>query len=422
MKHLMMRCTGFVFGLLLFSSGNIWAEGVDIFGYAQITLTGNKDLANDDVSPTTSFSVQEFDLFFQKTLSPKITMLADIQFNGNYSTTKSWGSMALDELWIKFSPYRQLNIKVGKLLPTFNSFNEIKTKFPLFPYIVRPIVYETSFQESLALNRWAPEHAMLQIFGTQPVSQAKLDYAIFGGNSEFLQSKVEGNGTLTLPGDDTTNFKLVGGRVGMRANGIKFGVSGTYDYARNDVINTSVASQNAQFEIINSHLPPGVPTIPTIPKLGEIPRARLGIDLSYTGHGLTAEAEYILINEMPSDKEKANLDKIVSGTTIPAGIMGPNAVQTIGTDLTKSFWYVNVMYDFMEKFYASVGFSNQADASDLMVSKDGVSALLFCLGYRITDNVTLKTELTNIRNDLMSDEATIKLNEIIPQIAVSVFF
>lgn len=422
MKHLVLRCAGLVFGLLLFSSGNIRAEGVDIFGYAQITLTGNKDLADDNVRPKTTFSVQEFDLFFQKTLSPKITMLADIQFNGNYSTSKSWGSMALDELWIKFSPYRQLNIKVGKLLPTFNSFNEIKTKFPLFPYIVRPIVYETSFQESLALNRWAPEHAMMQIFGTQPINEAKLDYAIFGGNSEFLETEVKGSGTLTLPGDDTTNFKLVGGRVGMRTSGIKFGVSGTYDYARNDVINTSVADQNAQFEIINSHLPPGAPAIPAIPKLGEIPRARLGIDLSYTGHGLTVEGEYILIKEMPSDKEKANLDRIVSGTTIPAGIMGPNAVQTIGTDLTKSFWYVNVMYDFLEKFYASAGFSNQADASDLMVSKDGVSALLFCLGYRLTDNVTIKTELTNIRNDIMSDEAVIELNQIIGQVAVSVFF
>lgn len=419
MKRLTMRCAGFVFGLLLFSSGNIRAEVMDIFGYYQITLTGNKDLENDNVRPTTTISVQEFDLFLQKKLSPKITMLADIQFNGNYSTTKSWGSMALDELWVKFSPARQLNIKVGKLLPTFNSFNEIKTKFPLFPYIVRPIVYETSFQESLALNRWAPEHAMLQIFGTQPVNQAKLDYAIFGGNSEFLQAEVKGSGTLTLPGDDTTNFKLVGGRVGVRTNGIKFGVSGTYDYTRSDVINTSVADQNAQNEIISTHLPF---TIPEIPALGEIPRARLGIDLSYTGHGLTAEAEFILIKEMPSDEEKANLDKIVSGTTIPAGIMGPNAVQTIGKDLTKTFWYVNIMYDFLEKFYASAGFSNQADASDLMVSKDGVSALLFCLGYRISDNVTLKTEFTNIRNDIMSDKATIKLNQIIPQIAVSVFF
>ena len=205
----------------------------------------------------------------------------------------------------------------------------------------------------------------------------------------------------------------------MRANGIKFGASGTYDNTRNDVINTSVANQNAQNVIISSHLPF---TIPTIPKLGAIPRARLGFDLSYTGHGLTVEAEYILIKEMLSDAEKANLDKIVSGTTIPAGIMGPNAIQTIGTDLTKTFWYVNVMYDFLEKFYASVGMSVQTDASDLMVSKDGVAGLLFCLGYRLTDNVTIKTEFTNIRNDLLSDEAHIKLNQIIPQIAVSVFF
>ncbi|NLD94515.1 MAG: hypothetical protein GX639_17800 [Fibrobacter sp.] len=422
MKLLKMRCVVPLFGLLLFSSTNISAEGVDIFGYAQITLTGNKDLADESVSPTTTFSVQEFDLFFQKTLSPKITMLADIQFNGNYSTSKSWGSMALDELWIKFSPYRQLNIKVGKLLPTFNSFNEIKTKFPLFPYIVRPIVYETSFQESLALNRWAPEHAMMQIFGTQPINNAKLDYAIFGGNSEFLETEVKGSGTLTLPGDDTTNFKLVGGRVGMRASGIKFGVSGTYDYARNDVINKSVADQNARIPSINEHLPSFVPKLEIMPKLGDIPRARLGFDLSYTGHGLTIEGEYILVKQMPSDKEKANLDIIVKGTTIPAGQMKPYAVQTVGTDLTKSFWYVNVMYDFLDKFYASAGFSNQADASDLLVSKDGVTGLLFCFGYRLTDNVTIKSEFTNIRNDIMSDEAAIELNQIIGQVAVSVFF
>ena len=190
MKHLMARCAGFVLGLLLFSSGNIWAEGVDIFGYYQITLTGTKDLENTDIPTKTTASVQEFDLFLQKTLSPKISMLADLQFNGNYNTTKSWGSMALDEAWVKFSPSRLLNIKVGKLLPTFNNFNEIKTKFPLFPFIVRPIVYETSFQEALALNRWAPEHAMLQIYGTQPVRRAKLDYAIFAGNSEFIENKV----------------------------------------------------------------------------------------------------------------------------------------------------------------------------------------------------------------------------------------
>lgn len=422
MKHLMKRCVGVTLGMLLFSSGSIYAEGMDIFGYSQITLVGTKDLEHSDLKPKLNASVQELDIFLQKTISPKISTLVDLQFTGNYSTTKSWGNMALEEAWVKFSPSRLLNIKVGKVLPIFNNFNEIKSRFPLFPYIIRPIVYETSYQESLSLNRWVPEHAMFQIYGSHRVSKAILDYALFAGNSEFIKNRLTSSSGLDLPGDDTTSFKLVGGRVGVRSNGIKFGASGTYDNTRSDVINNSVADQNVMLAGINEHLPTGVPQIPAIPYLGAIPRARLGFDLSYTGHGLTVESEYILIKEMPSDAEKANLDMIVSGTTIPAGIMGPNAIKTIGTDLTKTFWYVNVMYDFMEKYYTSVGMSVQTDASDLMVTKDGVVGLLFCFGYRLSDEVTIKSEFTNIRNDLMSKDAHLVLNMIIPQLAVSVFF
>jgi hypothetical protein len=94
-------------------------------------------------------------------------------------------------------------------------------------------------------------HALLQVNGTIPSGKMKFDYAVFGGNSEFIKSKAGTESFQSAPvGTDTTNFKLVGGRLGIRAHDVKFGVSGTYDKTRNDDINSSISTANSMMKQI----------------------------------------------------------------------------------------------------------------------------------------------------------------------------
>ena len=117
-------------------------------------------------------------------------------------------------------------------IPVFNYLNDIKTRSPLLPYIVRPIVYETSLEEIIPIEDFVPEKAFLQAYGALPLSEMDLEYAIFLGNSPSVNNNQEYGQT----GVDTTLAMLVGGRVGFLWNNfdsnlseIKVGVSSTYD-------------------------------------------------------------------------------------------------------------------------------------------------------------------------------------------------
>jgi hypothetical protein len=121
--------------------------------------------------------------------------------------------------------------------------------------------------KNLPLGAYLPERAFVQVKGTIPTGDVQFDYAVHVGNSSTHYITTSTVGTW-VPGQDTTSLKAVGGRVGLRWSGLKAGVSCTYD-------------RDSQSNLT----------------LGDLPRTRVGFDLSYTIAGFTAQGEYIAADD-----------------------------------------------------------------------------------------------------------------------------
>lgn len=391
------------------------SEGIEINGYAQAYGSYSR---GEDPKPSTkssSFNIQEMDLVFQKDLGSALSTFADLQFLNTYSTEKGWGDLNLDQMWIKYSPAKQFNVKFGHIVPTFNAFNEIKTKFPLLPYIFRPLIYEASINAIVNPQEYLPMHAALQVNGTFSASALKLDYALFGGNSDFIvSSKIAGASMYTVPGVDTTNFKLFGGRIGARIADLKLGFSYTYDKAANTPLNNNIALLNGRIQQMSKLY--SYP-IPLYNKIGKSDRNRIGVDLSYSNFGLTLESEYIYVMNSVEENDKQTLKKIANGISLP----GIPPIKTISDDLSRHFFYANINYDILEKFFLTAGYSYMKNSFDLATSKYGYNEIFGGGGFRMSDNVTLKAQCMSIRNDLSKDPM-VKLNILIVSAGASVYF
>jgi hypothetical protein len=375
-----------IFSLFALSNAEL-GMGIDMYGYFQSELLYERSImkiaGNSDTTSRTSSEVSELDLFFHKEISPKISALVNLQFVENFSTENLWGDFNLDQAWVKFDLSTMCVIKVGHIIPIFNNFNEIKSRFPLFPFILRPAIYESFYGKMVQSSIFLPLHAALQVNGTFPFGKAKLDYAIFGGNSDFINTK-SGNASYSLTpfGTDSTTFKMVGGRLGIRAFDIKLGVSGTYDYSRNDDINSYIVTANDAMKTFMGN------NAPVLSFIDPTPRYRFGSDLSYTNGRISFEAEYIYIHFTPKGKAKNQLD-IASDVT-------KNSFSPIYKDLDRQFAYAAFTYLFTEKFDATVAGYYNKTASSLLLHK-GLYGADLCAGYHLNDNVTLKAQIRNVK-------------------------
>lgn len=133
---------------------------------------------------------------------------------------------------------------------------------------MRPLVYETSFRDFIAVEEYLPQRAFVQAYGFVPAGDVKVDYALFLGNGPNINDNPEEGQT----GVDTTDSFLVGGRLGIRVGEWKAGLSATRDH-----FNT------APFE-----LEPG-----NAIDLQQLTRRRLGADLSFAWNEYSFEAEII---------------------------------------------------------------------------------------------------------------------------------
>jgi hypothetical protein len=111
-----------------------------VFGYFQNSLQHWTTFENHP--PQNSFSVQQLNLFMKKDLAPHWTAFVNFEFLNNYSSSRRWGAMNLEEAWVKYQSGPTFNLKLGLQIPTFNNLNEIKNRTPLLPYVIRPLVYE----------------------------------------------------------------------------------------------------------------------------------------------------------------------------------------------------------------------------------------------------------------------------------------
>ncbi len=221
-----------------------------------------------------TFTLQQFNLFFTKDFEGKwgnFTTFANIEINNNFNFEKNWGQIKLEEAWARYNYSDAFNVKVGLFIPTFNNFNEIKNRMPIIPYLFRPLVYEATISEVIPLQDFIPLTANLQIQGNIPVNEdITSTYALFLGNSEdkYYSSQTSG---IVYRGMDTTTFKMIGGRIGLKYRSFKFGVSGTYDRDNQSIL----------FE--GSNLNPN------------LKRYRVGGDLSFTYGDFSFETEFIKV-------------------------------------------------------------------------------------------------------------------------------
>ncbi|MFQ5770818.1 MAG: hypothetical protein ACE5HX_09790, partial [bacterium] len=163
------------------SLAQIGESPIRIFGYFQNSLQHWTTF--EDRQEQNSFSVQQLNLFFQKDLGQNWRAFVNFEFLNNFSSSRQWGAANLEEAWVRYRANEKFNLKLGLLIPIFNNLNEIKNRTPLLPYIVRPLVYETSFSEFIAVEEFTPARAFVQAYGFLPIDDVKLDYALFVGNS-----------------------------------------------------------------------------------------------------------------------------------------------------------------------------------------------------------------------------------------------
>lgn len=309
-----------------------------IFGYFQTLFHyQQQDVPKDKA---TSFSLQQLNLFLQKDLARNWRAFVNIEGINTFNSKQNWGSLRFEEAWARYRDGVKFNLKVGLQIPTFNNFNEIKNRTPLLDYAIRPLVYETSFEEFITVEEYLPTRAFVQAYGFLPRNDFKLDYALYLGNSP----NVNGSVTTRQTGVDTTTSLLVGGRIGIRFLGLKAGVSAT--------------RQNIDFYSFAAGLYNGPPNL-----YEDIIQRRLGVDVSFDYNRFYIESELISVSyEEISSTE--NIDK--------------------------DFYYATVGYDFSEKtsLYGSYWYTGEDfEAIDLTID-------VWSLGcsYAFNDRTKLKAQ------------------------------
>ena len=342
--------------------------GINIFGYYQGQFE-QSNVQGDFARQWNTFGLQQMNLLLEKDLGSSLSGFVGLQFSGNYASDKSWGSFNVEEAWMKYSPVEYFNVKAGLLVPTFNNLNEIKTKTPLLPYVIRPLVYESPMAALLAPSSFVPEKAFFQIYGAFPVGSAKIDYSLFTGNNgpDFVSSTLGIAGSLS--GQDTSKFKLFGGRVGIRTGSLKVGVSGTYD--RNNPGNPVN---------LPSFFYGATPIYDAASMLGSVVRVRVGADVSFQIAGVSFEGEVISVNHSPTEAQQAILDVLPLYTR-----------NNLYSDLNKLFYYAAVSYDFNDQWYGFATYSKYQDKFN-MVFHAGMDCYGFGGGFRPTGSVVVKAQ------------------------------
>lgn len=381
---------GFILSILM--GGNLYAQQSDdlyIFGFSQ-TLFSNKlvdaaafpypadnptngvPLEFNTRSEANSFSLHQLNLFFRKPISERTTFFLNLEATGSYSTQNQSGNFQIPEGWLSYNHSEKLTLKMGLLIPRFNNLNEIKNRLPLFPYLIRPTIYEALFNGVFISEDYLPERAYFQMSGDLPLYNKYLfDYAFYVGNSEssYSSNNQPGEGSLDdeeaatiYKGENLTTQLSYGARLGLKNifQSFKIGLSATYDHDnRNETAETSF-----------SRLPDLV-----MPAFGDVSRYRIGTDLSFSYKKFTFEGEYIGVFHNHSEIHKTP--------------------QYRNADLNKYFYYGVLTYNFSEKMYSFIGHNKFADNSyEFLLAKSadkaGITYDTIGGGWRPMENVVFK--------------------------------
>lgn len=384
---------------------------LNLFGYFQSSLqhwtTQNVSSNRPELTgeagrrAQNSFSIQQLNLFLSKDLSRHWRAFVNFEVLNNFSSQRRWGGFNLEEAWVRYKPSDYFNLKLGLLIPEFNHLNEIKNRTPLLPYIIRPLIYEASFNEFVGLVEEAtPTRAFLQAAGTLPLPKAKLDYALYLGNSPNIASWEDGQQS----GVDTSATFLVGARLGLRERSWKAGVSLTRDQVNRRLRMVGIAVYDFYYR--------------------ESGRIRLGGDLLFNRGRLFFEGEgvkviYGEISEIRIDgapPARAPGGETRTGGYFLYGTLGYHPSDRC--QLYGGYWYTKGDFIFIAsqtpRLYTTIG------TEQFAVTTAGVA-------YQVNDRITVKGQSSriNFRDRvplLFSAPIVVKSRMYHFALAVSVFF
>ena len=345
-----------------------------VFGYMQAAYV---DIGQSILGPhSTTFFLQQANVMASKEFDSQFSSFLNLQFTNSYNSQLGWGAMNLEEGWVKYSYSQAFNVKAGLLLPSFNALLKVKNRTPLLPYILRPLVYEPLMADRMNTELFLPFRANAEVYGSFPVYDLNLDYAVFWGNSESSYI-ISGRGTgFQVSGMDTTLSKLWGGRLGVSTPWMRIGVSAT----------TDKENQNQM-------------------GLGAVQRYRYGADVSIHFSHLSFDGEMILV--------RTDLDERQASMFAMLQMFNP----MLGKSLERNFLYGMLLWDFNDAFYVYGSYS-VSQVKEYVGMDDGVSSLSFGGGWRPVESVVVKAQYVKIS----SDSPAFQLNIGIPIIAVSVMF
>ncbi len=357
-------------------------ERLDIFGFFQANFSrydSKENYSNPQINyiskienERNNFLLQQLNLFFRKEISADFTAWVNFELTNSFSSDKRWGSFNLEEAWLRYTHKNWLKMKAGLLIPKFNNLNEVKNRMPYLPYIVRPLVYESSLSELLPLGDFVPEQAYFQFYGESPLARGIFNYVVYVGNSEaeFINGEPL---DVVQTGIDTTEILLFGGRLGVEFDHLKLGISATLDKDNQNPIG-----------------------------LGAVQRTRIGGDIAVRVNKLAFEGEVITVRH---------------DLNVP------------GVNLNKLFYYGTLSYDFTEQLYAYLTYNHIEDNFNTAF-RDGLKGYFVGGGYRPNDAIVLKFQYIKLH----LDNGVIPPTQILPvpldinfdiqniSVAVSVFF
>lgn len=334
-----------------------------VFGYFQNSFAYQ---TKHSLAPEqNSFDLQQLNVFFQKDISQDWRAFVNFEFVNTYSSLRNWGANNLEEAWLSYRLNPQVNVKFGLLIPVFNHLNVIKNRTPLLPYVVRPLVYESSFGEFIDLDDYVPTRAFVQVYGFIPSGSNKIDYAVYLGNSQNLNNASDRGQT----GVDTTDTFLIGTRVGLRVGELKVGASSSFDFV----------NSLQRFEPLIEDVP--------LTGLSEVPRLRLGLDLSYYLGRFYLQAETIGVG-YDDDTPELSIDRSFY-------------YATVGMQVTESWQaYASYWYTDQDNTITLDEVTGQPeDASELTISNENVYVSTIGASYTLMERLTFKGQGARVRID-----------------------
>jgi len=376
--------------IIVLLSCTVFAEtgnsSLRIFGYFQNTYQHQYTTYNSDKFNSSSFLLQQLNLFLQRDINQNWTSFVNFELLNNYSSYRQWGAYNIEEAWIKYRLNENFNLKLGLQIPIFNYFNEIKNRTPLIPYVIRPLVYETSFSEFISTEEFTPARTFVQAYGFYQLNSAKLDYAVYLGNSPNVNSDPRYGQT----GVDTTETFLIGGRLGIRYKELTLGFSGTYDKTNSYVgVEKYIGGKKNQFK--------------------DMKRGRIGGDFSYFWNKFSFWSEFILVIYDDDVEDK---------------------------DLNRKFYYITAGYRISDQLliyignmYSDENFSNEiiefeGIEEDLIISEATVSMQVphFGFSYTHNDRIVFKGQYGRVMVDSDINDKCHNQDANYYGLAVSVFF